>query len=73
MYCQSRNFWPQGLRAYESELMKARIAAHKILHKEATELGAHAIVGISIDYEILGKESGMMMVCISGTAVTLSS
>ena len=35
----------------------------------ATELGANAIVGIDLDYEVLGQKNGMLMVSISGTAV----
>ena len=35
----------------------------------ATQLGANAIVGVDIDYEVLGADNGMMMVTASGTAV----
>ena len=35
----------------------------------ATELGANAIVGVDLDYEVLGQNNGMLMVSISGTAV----
>jgi uncharacterized protein YbjQ (UPF0145 family) len=38
---------------------------------EAKRLGAHAIVGIDIDYETVGTGS-MLMVTVSGTAVTLA-
>jgi uncharacterized protein YbjQ (UPF0145 family) len=34
-------------------------------------LGADAVVGIDIDYEVLGQNGGMMMVTVSGTAVKL--
>ena len=34
-------------------------------------LGADAVIGIDIDYEVLGAEGGMLMVSISGTAVAL--
>jgi uncharacterized protein YbjQ (UPF0145 family) len=39
--------------------------------EEAQRLGAHAIVGVHLDYGALGKNEGMMMVSVSGTAVTL--
>jgi uncharacterized protein YbjQ (UPF0145 family) len=41
------------------------------LEEEARELGADAVVGIDIDYEVLGKAGSMLMVTASGTAVRL--
>lgn len=58
--------------SYEKELKKARNYAFETLREEAAELGANAIVGIDIDYEILGEKNGMLMVSVSGTAVRLS-
>lgn len=57
--------------AYESELKKARIIAFKEMSQQARDLGANAIVGIDIDYETVGAKGGMLMVSVSGTAVTL--
>jgi uncharacterized protein YbjQ (UPF0145 family) len=57
--------------AYEKELAKAREIAFSELEQRATELGANAVVGIDIDYEVVGKDGSMMMVSVSGTAVTL--
>ena len=37
----------------------------------ASVLGANAVVGVDIDYEVLGDKSGMLMVSVSGTAVRL--
>ncbi|MDO6681744.1 heavy metal-binding domain-containing protein [Oceanobacter sp. 5_MG-2023] len=54
---------------YEKELQKARAIALQELQQRAAELGANAVVGIDIDYEVMGKTSGMMMVSASGTAV----
>ena len=34
-------------------------------------MGADAVVGIDIDYEVLGKSNSMLMVTASGTAVKL--
>ena len=39
--------------------------------KRAERLGANAVVGVDVDYEVLGKENGMLMVSVSGTAVKL--
>lgn len=57
--------------AYERELQKAREIAFSELADRARELGANAVVGIDLDYETLGASGGMMMVSVSGTAVTV--
>lgn len=40
--------------------------------QRASQLGADAVVGIDIDYEVLGADNGMLMVTASGTAVKLA-
>jgi uncharacterized protein YbjQ (UPF0145 family) len=55
--------------AYEKELRKARDIAFEELRAAARDLGANAVVGIDLDYEVLGEKNGMMMVSVSGTAV----
>ncbi len=57
--------------AYEEELHKARTLAFEEMTQQAAELGANAIVGIDIDYETVGAQGGMLMVSVSGTAVTI--
>lgn len=49
--------------------MKAREAALKEMEERALAMGANAIVGVDIDYEVLGADNGMLMVTVSGTAV----
>lgn len=56
---------------YERALSGARDAALEDMIEAARELGADGIVGIDVDYEVLGQENGMMMVAISGTAVKM--
>lgn len=56
---------------YEKELRKAREIALRELEAQAQELGANAVVGIDIDYEVLGEKNGMLMVSASGTAVVI--
>lgn len=56
---------------YERELQKARDIAMQELAERAAELGANAVVGIDIDYEVIGQANGMLMVAVSGTAVVL--
>ena len=57
--------------AYEQELQRARQIALDEMSHRAQSLGANAIVGIDIDYETLGTNGGMMMVSVSGTAVSV--
>ena len=54
---------------YEKELQRAREIALEELRQRAQDLGANAVIGIDIDYEIMGKDNGMLMVSASGTAV----
>ena len=56
---------------YENELRKARQIALDELAAQARELGANAVVGVDIDYEVLGEKNGMLMVTTSGTAVVV--
>lgn len=56
---------------YEQELVNARATAMEELAQRARVMGADAVVGIDIDYEVLGQSGGMLMVTASGTAVKL--
>ncbi len=56
---------------YERELQKAREIALQELQERAHEMGANAVVGIDLDYEVLGQNGSMLMVSASGTAVVL--
>lgn len=56
---------------YERALSGARDAAVEDLMECAREMGANGVIGIDFDYEVLGETNGMMMVCVSGTAVRL--
>ncbi|MHA7873675.1 MAG: heavy metal-binding domain-containing protein, partial [Hyphococcus sp.] len=57
--------------AYEKSLREAREIAFKEAAEEARALGADAVVGVDLDYEVIGEKGSMMMVSVSGTAVTL--
>ena len=57
--------------AYENALRDARKQALAELQAEAAELGANGVIGIDLDYEVLGKTGSMLMVTASGTAVEL--
>ena len=58
--------------SYEQELINARHAALQELAQRAIEKGANAVVGIDVDYEVLGQKGSMLMVTASGTAVTIA-
>ena len=58
--------------SYEEELIAARTQAMQEMADRARQLGADAVVGIDIDYEVLGENNGMLMVIASGTAVTVA-
>lgn len=57
--------------AYEKELQRAREIAFEEIQEEASQIGANAIVGIDLDYEVLGETGSMLMVTVSGTAVQI--
>jgi uncharacterized protein YbjQ (UPF0145 family) len=56
---------------YERELTRAREIAITELQAQAQALGANAVVGVDLDYEVLGPNNGMLMVSASGTAVLI--
>lgn len=55
--------------AYESKLQDARDTALRELEQRATERGVNAVVGVDLDYEVVGQS--MLMVSASGTAVVV--
>ncbi|WP_261817537.1 heavy metal-binding domain-containing protein [Vibrio gallicus] len=71
MFASIRDFVGGRSGTYEKELERARAFALQELENRAQQLGANAVVGIDIDYEVLGQKNGMMMVSASGTAVTI--
>lgn len=66
-----RNFIGGRSGSYEEELIQARNQAMNEMADRARQLGADAVVGIDLDYEVLGQDNGMLMVTASGTAVKL--
>jgi len=58
--------------SYESTLRETRDDAIREMMEEASKLGANAIVGIKFDYGVVGQQGSMMMVAVSGTAVSLA-
>ncbi|MFS2318929.1 heavy metal-binding domain-containing protein [Maricaulis sp. D1M11] len=58
--------------SYEKSLREAREIALSELQDEAQRRGANAVVGVDLDYEVIGEQGSMLMVSASGTAVVLS-
>ena len=58
--------------SYEKELRQARAIALKELEQEAEKVGANAVIGIDLDYEVVGQGGSMLMVSVSGTAVVVN-
>jgi uncharacterized protein YbjQ (UPF0145 family) len=56
---------------YEGELIQARQEAIAEMTQRAQAMGANAIVGVDLDYEVLGQAGSMLMVTVSGTAVVI--
>lgn len=53
--------------SYEKVLADARRLALSEMEAEAQSRGANAVVGVDLDYEVLGAQNGMLMVTASGT------
>ena len=66
-----RNIVGGRSQGYEEELQQARTEALAELEQRAAALGAHDVIGVDVDYEVLGQ-GNMLMVSASGTAVTLT-
>ena len=64
-----RNIFGGRSKGYEDELLTARTNALEEMKTRAAALGANAIIGVKMDYEVLGSDNGMLMVTCSGTAV----
>lgn len=66
-----RNIVGGRSEGYEEEFIKARNDAIAEMENRAAQMGANAVVGVDIDYEILGSGNNMLMVTVTGTAVVV--
>ena len=64
-----RNFFGGRSGSYEEELLAARTQAIQEMESRAAAMGANAVVGVDVDYEVLGADNGMLRVPVGGTAV----
>ncbi len=65
------NFFGGRSHSYEGELIAAREHAIEEMKNRAYQMGANAVLGVSVDFEVLGSANNMMMVIASGTAVLI--
>jgi uncharacterized protein YbjQ (UPF0145 family) len=66
-----RDFFGGRSRAYEKTLSEAREEALKDLEAQAILQGAHAVIGIDFEYQVMGAKGSMIAVAVTGTAVKL--
>lgn len=57
--------------AYEDVLQRARDEALQEMQAKASRMGANAVVAVDFDYEVVGAQGSMLMVSVSGTAVSV--
>src|SRR3546814_31763 len=57
--------------SYERILAEAREQAIEELQAECATRGGNAVVGVDLDYEVIGQNGSMLMVSASGTAVAV--
>ncbi|MBL3592506.1 MAG: YbjQ family protein [Synergistaceae bacterium] len=68
------NFFGGRSGAYEQELQQARDSALAEMKERAAAQGADAVLGMLVNYEVLGSNGqNMLMVTVCGTAVKLES
>ena len=65
------DFFGGRSKTYEQELIQSRHNALEEMKTFAKRQGANAVVGVDIDYEVLGQNGGMLMITASGTAVVV--
>lgn len=56
---------------YEQVLARARAEAIEEMTEQARQLGGNAVIGVDLDYEVIGQHGSMLMVSVSGTAVAI--
>ena len=72
LFAGIRDFVGGRSGSYEKPLPEARRMAMEELEAVARDKGANSVIGIDLDYEVIGEQGSMLMVSVSGTAVTVS-
>jgi len=56
---------------YEDVLERARKEALDEMKAAAERIGGNAVIGVDLDYQVIGRNGSMLMVSASGTAVII--
>lgn len=67
------DFFGAQSKAYNSKISGGEQICQTQLRLKCIELGGNAILGTDIDYAEVGGQKGMLMVCMTGTAVLLEN
>ena len=71
IFASITDFFGGRSESYERVLREAKDTALRELEQRANQMNANAIVGVSFNYEAIGKTSSMLMVTVTGTAVNI--
>ena len=71
MFASIRDIVGGRSATYEKALQEGREIAIREMSESAQALGANAVIGVDLDYEVLGQANGMLMVTAAGTAVSI--
>ncbi|MBR1889589.1 MAG: heavy metal-binding domain-containing protein [Alloprevotella sp.] len=66
-----RDFFGGRNNTYEKSFRTAVETALKELEQQALARGANAVVGVKVDYEVVGASGSMLMATCVGTAVLI--
>jgi len=72
MFAGIRDFVGGRSGSYENVLREGKEQAIEDMCEQAREMGANAIIGVDLDYEVVGEKGSMLMVAVSGTAVKIA-
>jgi uncharacterized protein YbjQ (UPF0145 family) len=67
-----RDFFGGRVQAYETVFTEGRTICLKDLEKQAHALGANGIIGLSLEFKVIGRYGSIMLVAATGTAVQIS-
>ena len=71
MFASIRDIFGGRSGAYEEVLERGRREAILEMVERGRSLGGEALVGVDLDYQVLGKNGSMLMISVNGTAVKL--
>jgi uncharacterized protein YbjQ (UPF0145 family) len=67
------DIWGTDSKFHNDKIKKAEKLSFDQVKKQALDLGGNALIATDIDYAEVGGVKGMIMVCITGTAIRLKN